>query len=773
MVCMVQRRLMVAALLSSAQLAPALAAPLEPQDDTESGEIIVTAQKREQTLSDVPMSVTALSGDQLSMRGITSVESLAKITPGLSYVESGNGVPVYSLRGVGFFDNALGARPTVSVYQDEVPLPFLSMAQGAALDLARVEVLKGPQGTLFGQNATGGAINYIAARPTQDLSAGATVSYGRFNTIDANGYVSGQLASGVGFRASGRVLHGGDWQESVSRDASLGQKRFYQGRLLLDLQPGERTSIRLAATGFRDKSDTQAAQLQQLIVQVPAFAANVPLIFTFPKAPSDNRAADWDPGRDYGRNSRFYQLSARVEHELTDALRITSLTAYAHMKVHHLVDQDGMPVTASLNDIRGRLSSFYQELRVSGEAGPAQFVVGGNYQRDKTDEFDRLRSPYTTFNFSSLPLGTGSALDLDSHQRARTIAAFANVDVELSSQFTAHGGIRYTRDKLHHEGCPLAGDIDTAGTFSRRFSALRAQRGLGPIVIPVGGCLSLDDTLTPARDNGDLKEDNLSWRAGLDWKPGPRTLFYVNVSRAYKAGSASPIPSFGVQALAPVTQESVLAYEAGFKVPVIARMLEATGAVFYYDYSDKQLLGRKVVEPNILGALPGVVNVPKSRIKGAEFQINAYPVSGLTLTVGGTYIDSEVTGNFNNFTILSVPANFKGDNFPYTPKYQLVADGQYDAPLNGNLNGLVGFTVNYRSKTNAGFGSDPRLNIHEYSVIDARAGIRATDRSWSATFFVRNLMNTYYWTNIARLSDAIRRYAGQPRTYGLELSTRF
>ncbi|KQX25650.1 TonB-dependent receptor [Sphingomonas sp. Root50] len=759
--------------MSGAQLGPALAAPVEPQDEAAPGEIIVTAQKREQTLSDVPMSVTALSGEQLSIRGIASVESLVKVTPGLSYVESGNGVPVYSLRGVGFFDNALGARPTVSVYQDEVPLPFLSMAQGAALDLARVEVLKGPQGTLFGQNATGGAINYIAAKSTRDLSAGLTASYGRFGTIDANGYVSGQLASGVGFRASGRVLRGGDWQRSVARDASLGQKRFYQGRLLLELQPGERTSIRLAATGFRDKSDTQAAQLQQLIVQVPAFAANVPLIFTFPKAPADNRAADWDAGRDYGRDSRFYQFSARAEHELGDALRVTSLTAYAHMKVHHLVDQDGMPVTASLNDISGRLSSFYQELRFSGESGPVQFVVGGNYQRDKTDEFDRLRSPYTTFHFSSLPLGTGSALDLDSHQRARTIAAFANVDVELNSRFTVHGGLRYTRDKLHHEGCPLAGDADTARTFSSRFSALRAQRGLGAIVIPVGGCLSLNDTLTPTRDDGDLKEDNLSWRTGLDWKPGPRTLVYLNVSRAYKAGSASPIPSFGVQALAPVTQESVLAYEAGFKVPIVARMLEATGAVFYYDYSDKQLLGRKVVEPNILGALPGVVNVPTSRIKGAEFQVNAYPSSGLTLSVGGTYINSEVTGDFNNFTILSVPRNFKGDSFPYTPKYQLVADGQYDAPLAGDLNAMVGFTINYRSETNAGFGSDPRLKIHEYSLIDARTGIRAADRSWSATVFVRNLMNTYYWTNIARLSDAIRRYAGQPRTYGLELSTRF
>nr|WP_047165596.1 hypothetical protein [Sphingomonas sp. Y57] len=133
------------------------------------------------------------------------------------------------------------ARRLASVYQDEVPSPLLSMAQGAALDFERVEV-KGPQSRLFGQNSTGGAIDYVAAKPTRDFLAGLTTSYGRFSTIDATGHAGGQLASGVALRGSGRALHGGDWQRSATRDPSLSQKPFYQARLLGELQPGECTS---------------------------------------------------------------------------------------------------------------------------------------------------------------------------------------------------------------------------------------------------------------------------------------------------------------------------------------------------------------------------------------------------------------------------------------------------------------------------------------------------------------------------------------------------
>ncbi|HUD93469.1 TonB-dependent receptor plug domain-containing protein [Sphingobium sp.] len=167
------------ALLVASVSAVALQSPACAQEDVAPqvqpaglGDIIVTAQKREQAINDVPLSITAASGEKLANQGVTNVSDLVKIVPGFNYTESAFATPVYTLRGIGFYDTSLAAKPTVSIYQDQVPIPFSIMTRGATLDLERVEVLKGPQGTLFGSNATGGAINYIAAKPTSTFKAG-------------------------------------------------------------------------------------------------------------------------------------------------------------------------------------------------------------------------------------------------------------------------------------------------------------------------------------------------------------------------------------------------------------------------------------------------------------------------------------------------------------------------------------------------------------------------------------------------------------------------
>ena len=180
-------------------------------------EIVVTAQKRSERLLDVPLSVTAASGEQLAKQGVTQTAQLTKLVPGFTYQESNYGTPIFTIRGVGFQDGSFGAGPTVTTYIDQVPLPYPLLTRGAALDLERVEVLKGPQGTLFGQNSTGGAINYIAAKPTSDLSAGMTVGYGRFNDVSAEGFVSGPITSTLRARVAVRGEFADGWQRSLTR----------------------------------------------------------------------------------------------------------------------------------------------------------------------------------------------------------------------------------------------------------------------------------------------------------------------------------------------------------------------------------------------------------------------------------------------------------------------------------------------------------------------------------------------------------------------------
>src|SRR5690606_21739340 len=181
------------------------------------GEIIVTAQKRNERLIDVPMSITAASGDQLSKQGISDTAALTKLVPGFTYQQSNYGTPIFTIRGVGYIDYSVTAGPTVTAYIDQVPLPYSVMTRGATLDLERVEVLKGPQGTLFGQNSTGGAVNYIAAKPTDELRAGVDLGYGSYNEVIAGAFVSGPLTDTLRARLAVRSEYMDGWQKSLTR----------------------------------------------------------------------------------------------------------------------------------------------------------------------------------------------------------------------------------------------------------------------------------------------------------------------------------------------------------------------------------------------------------------------------------------------------------------------------------------------------------------------------------------------------------------------------
>jgi iron complex outermembrane receptor protein len=727
-------------------------------------EIIVTAQKRAQSLSDVPVSITALTGAQLVDKGINDIQDLVKVTPGLSFADSGKSAPVFSLRGVGFFENAFGGRPTVSVYIDEAPLPFSIEAKAAAFDLERVEVLKGPQGTLFGQSSTGGAINYIAAKPTNDFQAGVTGSYGRFNTTDLQANVSGPLSPTLNARIAVHTQQGDDWQQSYTREDSIGSQNFSQARLLLDWKPTDRFIVHLNVNGFYDGSDNQAPQF------IGAFKSRpyTPLLLTYPVAPQNPRAADWNIGQDFPRKNKFYQGILRADYTVSDLLTLTSLTSYSHEDVNSYIS-DG----TTLNNFNvldtGSVGSVSEEIRASGDLGRLHYLVGGNYQHDKTDEAQETLTAYAT--------STRIAGDDDAalgNQKFSTSAAFADATYRLAERLRLTGGIRYTKQDLDYDGCLAVMDQSSAATYTATLNSIRAKAGLGPIApLEVGQCASLDATYSPARATGTLNEDNVSWRAGIDFKPTPRTLTYFNVSKGYKGGSIPDPGASSTEQFRPVTQESVLAFEAGIKSSVIDRVLDFTAAGFYYDYKDKQLLGRNVFTPNIFGAQSALVNIPKSRILGAEWQLTLRPVIGMTLSAAGTYLDTKVMGDFFNYSLLGVKTNFNGSAFPYTPKWQLVFDGEERIPISSSLVGTFAGNASYRAATVAGFGGDPRLNIDSYWLLDLRLGVEAPDGKWKAHLYGRNILNQYYWNNVSAGGDTLRRYAGMPATYGVQMSYRF
>ncbi|MGA1853872.1 TonB-dependent receptor (plasmid) [Sphingobium sp. WTD-1] len=749
-------------------------------------DIVVTANKREQRLNDVGITVAVLSGNALQRQQINSLADLANATPSLSFTNSANGTPVYTLRGVGFYETSLGAYPTVSTYVDEAPLPFPVLSSHSAYDLERVEVLKGPQGTLFGQNATGGAINYIAAKPTSELHAGANVSYGRFNEVVADTFISGPISSTLKARLAGRVERADGWQVSNSRPGDRnGKVRNYMGRLLIDFQPTDRLRFGLNVNGWKDKGETQAPQYIAYQYQAPAFVT--PALVNSQFSPEKPRAADWTPGVPR-RDNRMGQISLRSELDLTDDITVTSLTSYVDYKQRQGNEGDGLPIrTLDLPRDDGRIKSFNQELRISNASNSSfRWVVGGNYERSKVFQVQDLTFPdvsvrglYGTFGYPF------SSLSYYNDQKMRNYAGFANAEYDIGKLTIKLGG-RYTKSRTDANACNYDPSGDPRNTGPLFFDVL-----LGGAFGPYNGqCYQINNLPmavggvnpgSPGAYVSSLKQDNFSWRVGIDWKASPDVLIYANVAKGYKTGGFPVLSASLFSQYLPVTQESVQSYEGGIKATLLDRTLQLNASVFYYDYTDKQLRS-KFVDPNF-GILDVLQNIPKSEVKGFELEMSIRPTPGLVVNNTFTYLDASIK-RFSGINAAGVAANFAGASVPYTPKFQIGSNIDYDFPLTSSLNGFIGTSVNFRSNTVATIGGEinppaaaPQskriFGVADYTLVDLRAGIAAPDDRWRVTIWGKNVFNEYYWNNVVAAFDTIGRYAGKPATYGVSVAFRY
>jgi outer membrane receptor protein involved in Fe transport len=277
----------------------------------------------------------------------------------------------------------------------------------------------------------------------------------------------------------------------------------------------------------------------------------------------------------------------------------------------------------------------------------------------------------------------------------------------------------------------------------------------------------------------DLHESNTSYRASLNYKPVADTLVYASVSRGFKAGSFTLVPAILASQLAPAVQESVRAYEIGAKTEFAEHRVQLSGATFYYDYTNKQISGRIIIPP--FGALPTLVNVPKSRVYGAEIEATVMPVSGLRISGGIVYTNSDVLENpAHPYDSYGNVANFVGERFPITTVWQGVLDAEYRMPVSARMAAFVGSTVSGRTNSSTALGNStsvplgyPALEIDGYALLDLRAGVESSGGSWRAWLWGRNVTNKFYLIQEARQSDELMRVAGMPATYGVSFSYRY
>lgn len=750
-----------------------LAAASAAQAETEASvsEIIVTADRRSQRLIDVGTSIDVVDGAALQTRGVVSTADLQRLVPGFSAADTGVNFPVFSMRGVGLNDPSLGANPTIAISLDETPLPYAAMSQGALLDLERIEVLKGPQGTLYGVNATGGAINYIAAKPTDTPRQGVQIGVSRFQTVTGEAYVSGPVTSSLKARLAVSGAQGGAWQRSITRRERLGEVSRAAARLQLDWRATDQLRLELGLNGWRDGSDTQATQIVAFRPQVAANVGRIPDVLSSPISPPDARAADWTPGRDYGRDDTFGQASLKTTLRLGGATNLTSIIAYSKYSARALNDRDGMAPVSFEFDAHGNIESLYQELRLSGGGRGVVWSIGGNYRKDSTwdlqaTDISRASSSYVVgLKLNTVPYFTA--------QDVETYAAFADGELSITPSVSVVGGLRYTRDARDFSGSTCDdGDGETAAVWTVLANAFRARAGL-PALSPIaaGQCVVLSvDTLEPGVVRDRLDEDNLAFRSELKVKLTERSLLYVSRSRAYKAGSFSTLSAVFSLGYGPATQERVDAIELGFRTGLFDRRARLSGAVFHYDYRDKQFRGR-ILDP-VIGSLNKLVNVPRSRIHGVEIDLHAQPVSGLSLYASASYVSTKVE-EFVGVNLFGLMEDFAGQTLPYTPDWSLNAGASYAWLVGEGLRAEIGGDLVYRGRTSGFIGRDRPLDVDAYTTVDLRAGVAAADDRWRVSLWGANVTDTDYWTAVTRNVDTINRYAARPATYGVLLSIRY
>jgi outer membrane receptor protein involved in Fe transport len=806
-----------------AQTAPA------PQADNTT-EIIVTAQRREETANSVGMGIQAFAGEQLEQLHVTDVKDLSSVAPGFSVSQSYQGVPIYTLRGIGFNTINLSSTSTVGSYVDEVAYPFPFMMTGPIFDIARVEVLKGPQGTLYGRNTTAGLVDFITNRPTDEFEASITGEVGNYDTMNFGGYVSGPLAPNFRYRLAGRVENSNEgWQESNSRDESLGEIHRTGVRARFDWDVTDDFLVELTLTGWTNTSDTIAGQ------GIGFTPATNPLINPFnapglpayiaANQPNSSTQADWAPRAQRSANigigagldgpleedNSFFAAALRATYDFSSDLRLVSLTGYNHLERDALFDWSGSPFEVLLQQADGEIKTISEEIRLEGENGPARWTIGAYYGSDELRDNNRtllgqnanvgrIRAvgslilsgidpltynppgvvnpllipgyapgPYTLADMATAFRTYRDRADME----AETRSVFANAEWTLSDSLSLTTGVRYTEDEHSYRGC----SADFNGSMLPNVNAVNRYLYTliyavpTPAPIAMNGCNTYDPiSNTFGEVSHTLAEDNVSWRTALEWQATDNALFYVSVSEGTKAG-VTPVnaASTSTQQL-PARQEMLRSYEAGAKLGLFDRAVQLNASVFYYDYEDKQL--QVYFQDPIYTALARLANVPDSEALGVDADITWRVTDDLTLIGSATWLDTRVNG-YNGINASGVAQLYDGNAFPYSPTWQTSGTIVFDRPISDSLGLQAALNGRWQSESAADLGDSPTFAIDSYGLLNGSIGIHDLDDRWELSLWGRNLTDTYYWTAVASNANVVVRFPGQARTYGASLTFNF
>ncbi len=773
-------------------------------------EVVVTAQKRSQSANDVGITINAFTGEQLRDFGVLTAEDIAMLTPGLTVNETAaTGVPLYTIRGVGFQDYSTAASSTVGLYFDEVSMPYAVMTRGLVFDTERIEVLKGPQGDLYGRNTTAGQINFVSNKPTDEFGAGLIGSYGNYSAWEVEGFVSGGITDSVQGRLAFKTTQSGDgWQESTTRSDELGEKDATAFRGILNIDFSDDVNLLLIGHYIKDESENRA-NTSYNGTEVGQGEFNNPYtpleeyFFVGEQAPwystGDNEAADWTnnytspiTGRSFDlrpqRDNELTGFSARLDWAIGD-MTLTSITGYNEFEREEANDWDGGFFNDSSNINTTDLDVFSQELRLSGATDDVNWVGGLYYSKDEMDEYYHYFMSDSVFGVGSIPWGVDlfagtpiRELDTIYEQETDSIAIFGHVEWQFSEAWRLTLGARYTEEERDWAGCTfVADDGSLAGFLNAQFGATLGPGDCGTIdddpdsptyIFSVIGTPAVNDAFHVYDDTIDT--DKWMGKIGLDFLASDDILMYGMISRGFKSGGFNGANSNTTQQLEPYSEEELTSYEIGTKATLLDGSMQLNAAAFFYDYEDKQEQDAAVT---FVGNISGLTNVPESEIYGAELDLNWLPTDRLQVTLGVAWLDTEIkkwdaVDRDASAWPETVTRDVSGNELSQSPEWSVTGLAKYEWPIGNNLVMELAADFSFTDETTGGINIEEATD--DYTIWNARIGIGSSDGNWRALAWSRNITDEDYFPSayVGGNGPFVRTY-GMPRTYGVTLSYYF
>ena len=716
-------------------------------------EIVVTATRRAEPAQNVGIALTAVSGRLTHSLRVEQPLDLALVDPSLSTMNAQtDGTPLFLLRGIGLDDFNNNNSSGVGIYQDGVFASFPGFLTDTLYDVGRVEILKGPQGTLYGKNTDGGAINIISAQPTARFGGYVEIGYSRWNTVDLTSAVSGPLNDRVNARLAGTMTTQG---EGYQTDLGTGQRygKLHRGgaRALFDIRLDDTTSLNLNFHWVYDHSVPSSPSTPNVEALIPPEP--------FPTA----GLMDSPPGGTLVRVGGLPLYKHEVGGGAAATLKadfasftLTSISAYDYFTDHSLDNYDGYPAADNNWTKNFQQWQMSQEIRLTSKTGgPVDWIVGAIYSQNWYRNRDALDWTFV-YGLATYMTQQGLAITAENFvQRQRSSGVYANVDTHLSPRLTLVTGLRYSHDQTAFDGVT----IDPTGLLT-----YAANNFTGPIV---------PDTVLAALDES-RSNQNVSYRVGLDYHPRPEVLLYGSVASGYKAGIYYGQPAQVQVDWGYVQPETNLTSELGVKSRFLGDSVQWDMDVFDSEIRNRQSSLSLWAGP--VGTQPliaGLGNVPRSRIDGVEAEIDWRPVRGFELHLAATRLDARVTRTLTNDNGLALFTPVRvGQMLPDAPSFAWSYIVHYEHPLSAKLIAFVQANDRFVTAIHPYLG-DPTTFGRGHDM-GARIGIRDPAAHWHASLWSTNLTDTRPLTYAFAGSEGQRvSFYQRPRSFGVDFTYDF